>query len=125
MGIIQILFGALVAGALIGAVIYIAYLTVKELKKLIQKQMDKKKEGEVIFVDKRKILEEVIREKVKNAQRIKLEELEEECETEPYVTAIYNPDTEEISDIITIKTDRVDEKIDELLWDSDGIIIFD
>lgn len=115
----------LVAGLLVAAVITIVYLTVKKLKELISKRKEKNKKAKVAFGETRKIVKEHAKEILDSAPSMTMSDLERVCEETPYFVVDYNPNTDEVSDYTTIKTDSADEKIENLMEENDGIILFD
>lgn len=122
-GIIVLL--AVIAGLIASTVITIGYLTVKKLKELIQKRKEKSRESKVVFGAMGKIVEKDAREILANAPSMSMEELERICEETPYFVVDYDPNTDEVSDYTTIKTECTDEKIKSIIEQNDGIILFD
>lgn len=125
MGIGGTILVAIVAGAMIAVVVYIAYLTIKKLKKFIQERIERKKKSKVAFGETRKIVDEYAKEILSNAPTMTMDELEQYCEDTPYFVIDYDPNTDEVSDYTTIKTDGVDERVDELMYDNNGVVLFE
>lgn len=125
MGIGAMIVSLVVAGLMVTAVITIVYLTAKKLKELIQKRKEKNRKSKVAFGETRKIVEESAREILANAPSMTMEDLEKTCEETPYFVVDYDPNTDEVSDYTTIKTDSTDEKIENIMSQNDGIILFD
>lgn len=125
MGIGATILAAIVAGAMIAAIVYIAYLTIKKLKQFIQKRIEQKKKSKVAFGETRKIVDEHAKEILANAPTMTMDELEQYCEDTPYFVIDYDPNTDEVSDYTSIKTDGVDERVDELMYDNDGVVLFE
>ena len=107
------------------AVITIIYLTAKKLKELIQKRKEKNRKAKVAFGETRKIVEENAQEILANAPSMTMDDLERTCEETPYFVVDYDPNTDEVSDYTTIKTEGTDEKIENIMNQNDGIILFD
>ena len=114
-----------VAGLIVAAVITIIYLTAKKLKELIQKRKEKNRKAKVAFGETRKIVEENAQEILANAPSMTMDDLERTCEETPYFVVDYDPNTDEVSDYTTIKTEGTDEKIESIMNQNDGIILFD
>jgi hypothetical protein len=125
MGIGAMIVSLVVAGLMVATVITIVYLTAKKLKELIQKRKEKNRRSKVAFGETRKIVEESAREILANAPSMTMEDLEKTCEETPYFVVDYDPNTDEVSDYTTIKTDSTDEKIENIMSQNDGIILFD
>ena len=114
-----------VAGLIVATVITIVYLTAKKLKELIQKRKEKNKKSKVAFGETRKIVEENAKEILANAPSMTMDDLERTCEETPYFVVDYDPNTDEVSDYTTIKTESTDEKIESIMSQNDGIILFE
>ena len=125
MGIGAMIVSLVVAGLIVAAVITIVHLTVKKLKELIQKRKEKNRKSKVAFGETRKIVEENAREILAKAPLMTMEDLEKTCEETPYFLVDYDSNTDEVSDYTTIKTDSTDEKIESIMSQNDGIILFD
>lgn len=130
MGIAAFILKAFIASVVVTslatvAVVYIVYLTVKEIKKLVRKRLERKKKSKVAFGETRKILDENAKDILENEPSMTMEDLEEFCEETPYFVVDYDPDNDEVSDYTTIKADGVDERVDRLMHDNDGIVLFD
>lgn len=125
MGIGAMIVSLVVAGLIVAAVITIIYLTAKKLKELIQKRKEKNRKAKVAFGETRKIVEENAQEILANAPSMTMDDLERTCEETPYFVVDYDPNTDEVSDYTTIKTEGTDEKIESIMNQNDGIILFD
>ena len=125
MGIGAMIVSLVVAGLIVAAVITIIYLTAKKLKELIQKRKEKNRKAKVAFGETRKIVEENAQEILANAPSMTMDDLERTCEETPYFVVDYDPNTDEVSDYTTIKTEGTDEKIESIMNKNDGIILFD
>jgi hypothetical protein len=125
MGVGAMIVSLVVAGLIVAAVITIIYLTAKKLKELIQKRKEKNKKAKVAFGETRKIVKENAKEILANAPSMTMEDLERTCEETPYFVVDYDPNTDEVSDYTTIKTESTDEKIESIMSQNDGIILFD
>ena len=124
MGLAATILTALVMGVLVVAVIYIAYLTAKKLKELIQRRKERNAKQKVAFGKTSKILEENAREIIASAPSMTMSELENICDENPYFVVNYDPRTEEVFDYQTIKTDGTDAKVSEVVKQK-GIVLFD
>lgn len=125
MGIGAMIVSLVVAGLIVAAVITIIYLTTKKLKELIQKRKEKNKKSKVAFGETRKIVEKNAQEILSNAPSMTMDELERTCKETPYFVVNYDPNTDDVSDYETIKTESTDEKIERIMNQNDGIILFD
>ena len=125
MGIGAMIVSLVVAGLIVAAVITIIYLTTKKLKELIQKRKEENKKAKVAFGETRKIVKENAKEILANAPSMTMEDLEKTCEETPYFVVDYDPNTDEVSDYTTIKTESTDEKNESIMSQNDGIILFD
>ncbi len=125
MGIGAMIVSLVVAGVIVAAVITIIYLTAKKLKELIQKRKEKNRKAKVAFGETRKIVKENAQEILASAPSMTMDDLERTCEETPYFVVDYDPNTDEVSDYTTIKTESTDEKIESIMNQNDGIILFD
>ena len=125
MGIGAMIVSLVVAGLIVAAVITIIYLTAKKLKELIQKRKEKNRKAKVAFGETRKIVKENAQEILASAPSMTMDDLERTCEETPYFVVDYDPNTDEVSDYTTIKTEGTDEKIESIMNQNDGIILFD
>ena len=125
MDIGAMIVSLVVAGLIVVAVITIIYLTAKKLKELIQKRKEKNRKAKVAFGETRKIVEKKAQEILANAPSMTMDDLERTCEETPYFVVDYDPNTDEVSDYTTIKTEGIDEKIESIMNQNDGIILFD
>ena len=125
MGIGAMIVSLVVAVLIVAAVITIIYLTTKKLKELIQKRKEKNKKSKVAFGETRKIVEKNAQEILSNAPSMTMDELERTCKETPYFVVNYDPNTDDVSDYETIKTESTDEKIERIMNQNDGIILFD
>lgn len=125
MGIGAMIVSLVVSGLIVATVITIIYLTAKKLKELIKKRKEKNRKSKVAFGKTRKIVEKNAREILANAPSMTMEDLEKTCEETPYFVVDYNPNTDEVSDYTAIKTESTDEKIESIINQNDGIILFD
>lgn len=116
---------AIAAGVIVATVIYITYLTIKKLKQLLRERLERNRKSKVAFGKTRKILDEHAKDILASAPSITMEELEKVCEDTPYFIVDYDSNTDEISDYTTIRADGIDEKIEDLMSDNEGIILFD
>lgn len=125
MGIGVAIVSLVAAGLIVAAVITIVYFTVKKLKELIHKRLEKNRKAKVAFGETRKIVEEHAKEILDSAPSMTMDDLERTCEETPYFVVDYDPSTDEVSDYTTIKTESTDAKIENIMDQNDGIILFD
>jgi len=124
MGIAYSILVGLILGTLTIAVVYIAFITVKKLKELILARKAKNQKQKVAFGKTSKILEENAKDIIAEAPSMTMEELEQVCDENPYFVVNYDPETDEVIDYQTIKTDGADAKVDEIVKDK-GIVLFE
>lgn len=124
MGILSLVLHGLLVGALMCAVISIGLFTIKKLKELIRKRLDKKEKQKVLFGKTQKILDEQAKNIMETAPHISMSELEETCAENPYFVVDYDEETNEIADFTFIQPEKVDSRIDEVIKD-DGIMLFE
>ena len=125
MGIGAMIVSLLISGLIAAAVITIMYLTTQKLRELIQKRKEKNKKSKVAFGKTRKIVEKNAREILANAPSMTMADLEKTCQETPYFIVDYDPYTDEVSDYTTIETEGADEKIESIMRQNDGIVLFD
>lgn len=124
MGILALVLQGLLVGALICDIIKIVLFTVKKLKELIRKRLEKKEKQKVLFGKTQKILDEQAKSMVESAPSYSMSELEETCETNPYFVVNYDEESDEVTDFALIQPEEVESKIDEIIKDG-GIILFE
>lgn len=115
---------AIGAVAVAVAVIVIDFLTTKKLKKLIEARLEWKKKSKVAFGSTRKIVNKHAREILAQAPSMTMAELEKVADDSPYFILDYNPETGEESDYTTIQAEGAEEKVKELFYENDGIVLF-
>lgn len=102
-----VIIGLIATALLAGAVIYLGKLTIKTLKSFRQRATSK------ILAGKAKDL-------LKEAPTIKLDDLKED----DVIMAEYDEEADELVQDITISKD-VDDRVNNILDDNDGIVIFE
>lgn len=122
MGIPIIIALAIVGAA---AVIVLVCLTIRKLKELIKARLERKKKSKVAFGSTRKIVDQHAREILDKAPSMTMAELEEIVDNSPYFIVDYDPEIDEESDFTTIQAERVEERVDNLFDENDGIVLFD
>lgn len=86
----------------------------------------KKENRKVIFCDTKDLANEYISQRIKESKPVSKEELleiEQAIKDKPYILA--NQDGTKIGDYEAIKAERLDETVDSLLRENDGMIIFE
>lgn len=86
----------------------------------------KKENRKVIFCDTKDLENEFISQRIKENKPVSKEELleiEQAIKDKPYILA--NQDGTKIGDYEAIKAERLDETVDSLLRENDGMIIFE
>lgn len=116
---------AILALAAVGAVAVITLIvfTFIKLKELIR---DRIKKSKVVFGNKKKVVNSNAKKILNAAPTMKMKDLEELSEDEnEYFIVNYDEDTDEVTDFTTIRAEEVEEKVENVLDDTDGIIIFE
>lgn len=116
---------AILALAAVGAVavITLIVLTFIKLKELIR---DRIKKSKVAFGNTKKVVNSNAKKILDAAPTMKMKDLEELSEDEnEYFIVNYDEDTDEVTDFTTIRAEEVEEKVENVLDDTDGIIIFE
>lgn len=116
---------SLAIGAVVVGVILLICLTIKELKKLIKERLERKNKSKVAFGSTRKIVNEHAKEILAQAPSMTMSELEKVADDSPYFIVDYDPETNEESDFTTIQAEDTEEKVEELFYENDGIVLFD
>ena len=120
-----LLFGIIHALLVVVAII-IGALTLKWIIGYIKKKYKEKKEHEkIVFADTEEVINDYLKEKIKETEPISMEELEKMCEDKPYVAAYYDEETDELRDVEAFKPEDIDTKAKQYMEDSDGIIVVD
>lgn len=116
---------AILALAAVGvaAVITLAVFTFIKLKEFIRERLIKSK---VAFGNTRKVVNKNAKKILDAAPTMKMSDLEEMSEDEnEYFIVNYDEDTDEVTGFTTIKADEVEDKVENILDDTDGIILFE
>lgn len=116
---------AILALAAVGAVAVITLIvfTFIKLKELIR---DRIKKSKVVFGNTKKVVNSNAKKILNAAPTMKMKDLEELSEDEnEYFIVNYDEDTDEVTDFTTIRAEEVEEKVENVLDDTDGIIIFE
>lgn len=116
---------AILALAAVGAVAVITLIvfTFIKLKELIR---DRIKKSKVAFGNTKKVVNSNAKKILDAAPTMKMKDLEELSEDEnEYFIVNYDEDTDEVTDFTTIRAEEVEEKVENVLDDTDGIIIFE
>lgn len=86
----------------------------------------RKQNREVVFCDTQDLANEYISQRIKESKPVSKEELleiEKAIKDKPYILA--NKDGSKVGDYEAIKAEKVDETVETLLKENDGIIIFE
>lgn len=86
----------------------------------------RKQNREVVFCDTQDLANEYISQRIKESKPVSKEELleiEKAIKDKPYILA--NKDGSKVGDYEAIKAEKVDETVENLLKENDGIIIFE
>lgn len=124
MGIFTAILTGLLIGTIAVSIIVIAYLTIKKLKELIRKRKEKNAQQRVAFGSTKKIVQENAKRMIDSAPSVSLSEMEQMCDENPYFVVNYDPETDEVIDFQTIKTDHYEKNVSDLIKEQ-GIVVFD
>lgn len=124
MGIFTAILSGLLIGTIAVSIIVIAYLTIKKLKELIRKRKEKNAQQRVAFGSTKKIVQENAKRMIDSAPSVSLSEMEHMCDENPYFVVNYDPETDEVIDFQTIKTDHYEKNVSDLIKEQ-GIVVFD
>ncbi len=86
----------------------------------------RKANRQVVFCDTKDLANQYINQKIKESQPVSREdllEIEKAIKEKPYILA--NKDEDEVGDYEAIQAETVDKKVENLLKENDGIIIFE
>lgn len=119
------LLAFLVGLAIVGTitVVALAVLGIKWFVNYCKNRLSKNKSNKVVFADMGEVVEDVIHDKVKNANTLSLEELEKMCSETPYIAAEYDPETEEVSEYEGFKVVSVEPQFTRKLEENEGMIV--
>jgi altronate dehydratase len=120
--LIAFLMGLLAAVAAI-AVIAILVMGVKWLKGYVVEKLKNREKHKVAFADTREIVNDYISQKVDEAEEISMDDLEKMCAKTPYVAAIVDDETGEITDFEGIKANATDASFKARMKQQKGMVI--
>ena len=120
--LIAFLLGLLAVMATI-AVIVVSVLSGKWLKNFVSDKLKNRKKHKVAFADTREIVDEFLAEEADAAKEISMEDLEKMCRDTPYISAIINSDTGEITDYEGIKPSEITAKFKAGMKQQNGMVI--
>ena len=105
------------------AVIALLVLGIKWLKNYVIEKLKNREKHKVAFADTREIVDEYISQKVDNADEISMDDLEKMCDKTPYVAAIVDDETGEITDFEGIKAEETDANLKARMKQQKGMIV--
>ena len=118
MIIIAFLLG-LAATVVIGAIAF----GIKWLIGYIKNRIAKNKGKKVVFADVKELIDDDVKEKIKNSKTMSLKELESLCDETPYVSAIYDEENDTVYDYEGFQEKSKDAQFEEKMKENDGMII--
>lgn len=107
------------------SIIVLVYLNRKKLKELLEKHKKRKKDSQVVFGKTYKIVKEHAKEMLDQAPSMTMAELEQLADESPYIIFNYDKENDEMDDFTIIQAENVDDKVEELFDENDGIVLFD
>lgn len=105
------------------AVVAVLSMGFKWLKKYVIEKLKNREKHKVAFADMREIVDECIAQKVDSADEISMDDLERMCAQTPYVSAILDDETGEITDYEGIKAEETDANFKARMKQQKGMII--
>lgn len=113
----------LLAAVVTIAVIAVLVMGVKWLKKYVVEKLKNREKHKVAFADTREIVDEYIAQKVDAADEISMDDLEKMCAKTPYVAAIVDDETGDITDYEGIKAEETDANFKARMKQQKGMVI--
>lgn len=120
--LIAFLLGLLAALEAIAVVVVLA-MSLKWLKKYVIEKLKNREKHKVAFADTREIVDEYIAQKVDATDEISMDDLEKMCARTPYVAAIVDDETGEITDYEGIKAEETDANFKAKMKQQKGMVI--
>lgn len=120
--IIAFLLGLLAVAVTI-AVIAILVLGFKWLKNFVIEKLKNHKKHKVAFADTQELVDDYISQKVNDADEFSMDDLEKMCAKTPYVAAVVDDETGEITDYEGVKAEETDENFKARMKQQKGMII--
>lgn len=105
------------------AVVAVRAMGLKWLKKYVIEKLKNREKHKVAFADTREIVDEYIAQKVDAADEISMDDLEKMCARTPYVAAIVDDETGEITDYEGIKAEETDANFKTKMKQQKGMVI--
>ena len=105
------------------AVIYVLVMGGKWLKGYVVNKLRNRERHKVAFADTREIVDEYIAKKVGDADEISMDDLEKMCDSTPYVAAVVDDETGEITDFEGIKANEIDANFSARMKQQKGMVI--
>ena len=112
-------FLGLLARVVIGPIAFCIKWLVGYIKNRIAKNKGKK----VVFMGLQEVIDDELKEKIKNSKAMSLEELEKMCNETPYVSAIYDEETDKVYDYEGFQEESKDAQFEQKMRENDGMIV--
>lgn len=120
--LISFLLGFLAVASSI-AIIAISIMGIKWLKNYVLKKLMNRKNHKVAFADTREIVDEYIAKKVDDADEISMDDLEKMCAKTPYVAAVVDDESGEITDYEGVQANETDANFKAKMKQQNGMVI--
>lgn len=125
MSVATIILLALAISVAVAGVIVLIYLNRNKLKELLTEHLQRKKKSKVAFGSTHKIVNEHAKEILAQAPSMTMAELEQVADDSPYFIADYDQESGEMEDFTIIQAENVEDKVEEVFDENDGIVLFD
>ena len=109
----------LAATVLVGIIAF----SIKWLVGYIKKRLEKNKGKKVVFAKLQDIIDDEMKEKINASKTMSLEDLERMCDETPYVSAVYDEDTDTVDEYEGFQAESVDAQFNQKMKENDGMIV--
>lgn len=116
---ITIFLLGLAATVLVGIIAF----SIKWLVGYIKKRLEKNKGKKVVFTELQDIIDDDMKEKIKASKTMSLEDLERMCDETPYVSAVYDEETDTVDGYEGFQAESVDAQFNKKMKEHDGMIV--
>ena len=123
--LIVALLGSVFTILAVATVVVITCLSFAWLVEEVKKRIKENKRHKVAILETSTIVDEAMRSKIKEANSFSMDELMRYCNEKPYVAVDVDKDTGELSDYEAIKPEEVEDGLETLLRERDGIILIE
>lgn len=118
-----IVFGIFSTIATIVVVAVITLLTISWIMNEVEKRINNNKNHKVVFIDTHRVMEDYLKENIQASKSYSLKDLAKMCDEKPYVMADVDKIDYELSDFGAFKSESVEDKVEMLLDENDGLLL--